>query len=79
MINFEFNAPTRIIFGENTHLKIAEIINEYGFKKVLLHFGQNSVVKSGLYDVICGLLHCQPGDIVEHIDGEPDSDMAGAE
>ena len=30
-------------------------------------------------DVICGLLHCQPGDIVEHIDGEPDSDTAGAE
>ena len=30
-------------------------------------------------DVICGLLHCQPGDIVEHIDGEPDSDTSGAE
>lgn len=30
-------------------------------------------------DVICGLLHCQPGDIVEHIDCEPDSDTAGAE
>ena len=29
-------------------------------------------------DVICGLLHCQPGDVVEHIDDKPDSE-SGAE
>ena len=29
-------------------------------------------------DVICGLLYCQPGDIVEHIDDKPDSE-SGAE
>lgn len=29
-------------------------------------------------DVICGLLNCQPGDIVERIDDEPDSGIPGA-
>ena len=38
MENFEFYAPTRMIFGKDTHLKVGKLIREYGFKKVLIRF-----------------------------------------
>ena len=43
MENFEFYAPTRMIFGKDTHLKVGKLIREYGFKLVLIHFGGGSV------------------------------------
>lgn len=52
MENFEFYAPTRMIFGKGTHLQVGKLIREYGFKKVLVHFGGGSVRKSGLLDQI---------------------------
>lgn len=52
MENFEFYAPTRMIFGKDTHLQVGKIIKEYGFKKVLVHFGGNSARKSGLLDTV---------------------------
>ena len=52
MDNFEFYAPTRMIFGKDTHLQVGKIIKEYGFKKVLVHFGGNSAKKSGLLDTV---------------------------
>ena len=50
MENFEFYAPTRMIFGKDTHLKVGKLIREYGFKKVLIHFGGGSVKRTGLLD-----------------------------
>lgn len=52
MENFEFYAPTRMILGKGTHLQVGKLIREYGFKKVLVHFGGGSVKKSGLLDQI---------------------------
>ena len=52
MENFEFYAPTRMIFGKDTHLQVGKIIKEYGFKKVLVHFGGSSARKSGLLDAV---------------------------
>lgn len=56
MVNFEYYAPTKMFFGKDAHLKIAEIIKNYGFDKILLHYGKGSVIKSGLYDEITKLL-----------------------
>lgn len=53
MENFEFYAPTRMIFGKDTHLKVGRLIREYGFKKVLIHFGGGSVKRTGLLDTVC--------------------------
>lgn len=50
MISFEYHAPTRMIFGKDTHLEVGGIIKNYGFKKIMLHYGQGSVKRSGLYD-----------------------------
>jgi len=52
MQNFEFCTPTRIIFGKDTHKNVGSIIKEYGFSKILLHYGLGSVKKTGLYDDI---------------------------
>ena len=54
MENFEFFTPTRMIFGKNTHQQVGKIVKEYGFKKVLVHFGGSSAKKSGLLDAVTG-------------------------
>jgi alcohol dehydrogenase YqhD (iron-dependent ADH family) len=48
MINFELHTPTRVIFGKDTQLEAGRIIKEYGFNKVLLYYGGQSCIKSGL-------------------------------
>lgn len=59
MNNFEFYAPTRMIFGKGTHLQVGRIIREYGFKKVLVHFGGASARKTGLLEAVCGALEAE--------------------
>lgn len=56
MNNFIYQAPTKMIFGRDTHTQVGSIIREYGFKKVLIHYGQGSVIKSGLLDAVRGSL-----------------------
>lgn len=50
MENFEYSIPTRILFGKGTEEQAGKLIREYGFRKVLLHYGGGSVVRSGLLD-----------------------------
>ena len=56
MQNFEFYTPTRMIFGRDTHLQVGKIIKEYGFKKVLVHYGGASARQSGLLDAVLAAL-----------------------
>lgn len=56
MLNFEYYAPTRIIFGKDTQKNVGDIIREYGFSKILLHYGMGSAKRSGLYDEITSSL-----------------------
>ena len=49
MQNFDFYAPTRILFGKGEEENVGKAILPYG-KKVLLHYGGGSIKKSGLYD-----------------------------
>ena len=49
MINFEYVCPTRIIFGKGKENEVGSIIKQYG-KKILLHYGGGSVIRSGLLD-----------------------------
>jgi len=48
MFNFKFYTPTKVVFGKDTESKVAELINEFGGKKVLIHYGGGSVIRSGL-------------------------------
>ena len=52
MRSFEYYTPTKVIFGKDTHMKAGELLKEYGCKKVLIHYGGKSAVKSGLIDDI---------------------------
>ncbi|MCR5465882.1 MAG: iron-containing alcohol dehydrogenase [Lachnospiraceae bacterium] len=48
MFDFKYYTPTKVVFGRNTELQVANLIREFGGKKVLIHFGGGSVVRTGL-------------------------------
>ena len=48
MFDFKYYTPTKVLFGKNTEDKVAELIKEFGGKKVLIHYGGGSVIRSGL-------------------------------
>jgi len=48
MDNFRFISPTEFIFGKNTVEKTGYFIKQYGGTNVLLHYGEQSAIKSGL-------------------------------
>ena len=50
MYNFIYHTPTRVYFGKDEEKKIGLILKEYNPKKVLIHYGQSSVIKSGLLE-----------------------------
>ena len=48
MFGFNYYTPTKVVFGKGTELQVAELIREFGGRKVLIHYGGGSVVRSGL-------------------------------
>ena len=48
MFDFKYFTPTKVLFGKNTEDKVAELVQEFGGKKVLIHYGGGSVIRSGL-------------------------------
>lgn len=50
--NFEFYAPTRVIFGENTEKTVGKQIKQCGASHVLIVYGGGSVIRSGLLDTV---------------------------
>ena len=49
MLDFTYYAPTKVYFGKDKHKAVGEIINGYGFKKIMMMYGKGSIKKSGLY------------------------------
>ena len=70
MFNFEFYAPTRVIFGKETETRAGELVKEYGGTRVLVHFGGKSAERSGLLDRVkasldaAGIFHVELGGVV---------------
>ena len=50
--DFNFYAPTRIVFGKSSEEKIAELVIVNNGKKILLHYGGGSAERSGLLNVV---------------------------
>ena len=50
MKNFEYYAPTKVVFGRGTENKVGKLVKEQGGSRVLVHIGGGSAVKSGLID-----------------------------
>ena len=55
MQNFDYQTPTRLIFGENVIEKLPGVMAAIG-RKVLLTYGGGSIKKIGLYDKVKELL-----------------------
>lgn len=72
MLNFDYYAPTRIIFGRGTQKEIGALLMPYA-KKILLHYGGGSIKKSGLYDEVIASLKANGVDFVElgHVKPNP--------
>lgn len=56
MNNFTFWSPTKFVFGRDTEQHTAELVAEFGGKKVLIVYGGGSVVRSGLLDRVTATL-----------------------
>ena len=65
MKDFNFYAPTRVVFGRESEAKLPELIKQYGGTKVLIHYGGGSARRYGLLDRVEQMLHEADIDFVE--------------
>ena len=65
MNNFTFYSPTYFLFGRNTEQEAGRCVKRFGGKKVLLHYGGGSVVRSGLLNRVKASLDQEGIDYVE--------------
>ena len=56
MKDFNFYAPTEVVFGKQSEEQVAQLVKRYGGKKVLIHYGGKSAKRSGLLDKMEALL-----------------------
>ena len=56
MKDFNFYAPTRVVFGRESEEKLPQLIRQYGGGKVLVHYGGGSAKRSGLLDKVYQML-----------------------
>lgn len=56
MKDFNYYAPTEVVFGEKSEEQVAKLVRKYGGTKVLVHYGGGSAVRSGLVEKVCSLL-----------------------
>ena len=56
MKDFNYYAPTEVVFGKESEEQVAALVKKYGGTKVLVHYGGQSAKRSGLLDKICRLL-----------------------
>lgn len=56
MVNFDYQTPTRLIFGRGAvQEKLHDVMEKYG-KRVLMTWGGGSIKRSGLYDQVKSIL-----------------------
>ena len=59
MHDFVYYTPTKIIFGKNTEQQCGSLIHACKCRKVLIHYGGQSALRSGLVDRIKASLDAQ--------------------
>lgn len=59
MKDFNFYAPTEVVFGANAEEQTGKLIKKYSGKKILVHYGGKSAERSGLLDKICKMLDAE--------------------
>ena len=56
MFDFKYYTPTKVIFGKYTETKVADLVKEFGGRKILIHYGKGSVIRSGLMQKVTDTL-----------------------
>ena len=70
MFNFEYYSPTQVVFGKGTEDRVGELVQQYGGSRVMIHYGGQSAVRSGLLDKVKksldekGIFHVEVGGVV---------------
>ena len=52
MFDFNYYTPTKVVFGRGAERKVAALIREFGGRKVMIHYGGGSVIRSGLLKTV---------------------------
>lgn len=71
MDNFIFHSPTEFVFGKGVESQAGALSKKYGATKVMLVYGQGSVVRSGLLDKIKSSLNDSEIKFVEFSGVQP--------
>ena len=56
MKDFIYYAPTEVVFGKSSEEHVAHMVKKYGGTKVLVHYGGQNAIRSGLLEKICTIL-----------------------
>lgn len=70
MFDFQYYAPTRVVFGRGAEARTGQLLWEMGVNRVLVHYGGQSAVRSGLLDRVeasldeAGIAHTRLGGVV---------------
>ncbi len=65
MKDFNYYAPTEVVFGKESEEQVDRLVKKYGGTKVLVHYGGQSAIRSGLLPKICELLQNAGIDFVQ--------------
>lgn len=65
MKNFTFYAPTKVVFGPQSLSELGSLLKKEACRTVLLHYGSQSVNKSGLLDEVKQILEAGGFAVVE--------------
>ena len=60
MMNFQYYAPTQVVFGKDTETQVGELIKAQNGTKVLVHYGTGSVIRTGLLESEVGVMITNP-------------------
>lgn len=65
MNNFTFYSPTYFVFGKDEENNTGKYVKRFGGKKVLIHYGGGSVIRTGLMDRVKESLNVEGIEYIE--------------
>ena len=65
MKDFNYFAPTEVVFGEQSEEQVAALVKKYGGTKVLVHYGGQSAVRSGRKEGVDFILAVGGGSVID--------------
>lgn len=70
MLGFTYYTPTKVAFGKGSVERVGELMKQFGGTRVLIHYGGQSAVRSGVLDCVkksldeAGIFHVELGGVV---------------